>query len=273
MFRVKRRRGGLASAFSTLELIYHATVRNVRQAHGNAFIGLLKNIFQTVVLVGSFYLMMTLLGMQTVALRGDFILYIMTGIFLYMTHVKAVGAVFASEGPASAMMKHAPMTPAIAIASAALGTLYLQVLSAMTILFIYHAAFVQITIYNWVGAFAMLLLAWFSGVAVGVIFLALKPWAPDAAGIAMQIYTRVNMIASGKFFLANTLPHKILMMFSWNPLFHTIDQARGFTFINYNPHYSNWQYPLYVGLALMMIGLMGEFYTRQRASASWQARH
>ena len=30
----------------------------------------------------------------------------------------------------------------------------------------------------------------------------------------------------------------MLTIFDWNPLFHTIDQARGFTFINYNPHYS-----------------------------------
>ncbi len=273
MFRVKRKTGTLASAFSTLELIYHATVRHIRQSQGNAILGLLKNILQTVVLVGSFYLMMTVLGMQTVAIRGDFILYIMTGIFLYMTYVKAVGAVFSSEGPASAMMKHAPMTPAIAISAAALGTLYLQILSALVILFVYHAAFVQISINDWMGALAMLLLAWFSGVAVGIIFLAMKPWAPDAAGVAMQVYSRANMIASCKFFLANTLPHHLLIIFNWNPLFHIIDQARGFTFINYNPHFSNWEYPLIIGLALMMIGLMAEFYTRQHASASWQARH
>jgi ABC-type polysaccharide/polyol phosphate export permease len=80
------------------------------------------------------------------------------------------------------------------------------------------------------------------------------------------------MIASGKMVLANTLPHKMLVMFSWNPLFHIIDQARGYTFINYNPHYSNWHYALIVGLALLMIGLMGEFYTRQFASVSWTAK-
>jgi ABC-type polysaccharide/polyol phosphate export permease len=62
------------------------------------------------------------------------------------------------------------------------------------------------------------------------------------------------------------------VLFDWNPLFHTIDQARGFAFINYNPHFSNWQYPLYVGITLLMIGLMGEFYTRQYASASWSAK-
>jgi hypothetical protein len=43
-------------------------------------------------------------------------------------------------------------------------------------------------------------------------------------------------------------------------------------FINYNPHYSNITYPLTVGVVLLMLGLMGEFFTRQNASASWYAR-
>jgi hypothetical protein len=38
------------------------------------------------------------------------------------------------------------------------------------------------------------------------------------------------------------------------------------------PHYSNWQYPLYATLLLILIGMMGEFYTRKRASVSWDAR-
>lgn len=41
------------------------------------------------------------------------------------------------------------------------------------------------------------------------------------------------MIASGKMFVANTLPNFMLAMFDWNPLLYTIDQARGFAFINY----------------------------------------
>jgi len=64
----------------------------------------------------------------------------------------------------------------------------------------------------------------------------------------------------------------MLVLFDWNPLFHIIDQARGFTFINYNPHYSNWVYPLLVSIALLMIGFMGEAYTRRHASRSWGAR-
>ncbi|OCX65411.1 ABC transporter permease [Thioclava sp. SK-1] len=272
MFRAERSNSTLGSGFSLLELIYHSTVRNIRRTHGNAVIGLLLNIVQTLMLVLTFYVMFSVLGLRGNTVRGDFLLYIMTGVFLFLTHNKAMSAVFGAEGPSSPMMKHAPMTTAVSIASAALGALYIQVLSMVVVLYIYHAAFVPIVIYNWVGAMGMVLLSWFTGVAIGLVFLAAKPWAPDVVGVLQQIYSRSNMISSGKMFLANNLPHKMLMMFSWNPLFHTIDQARGFAFINYNPHYSSWQYPLYVGLALLAIGLMGEFYTRQYASASWSAK-
>ncbi|KEO61097.1 ABC transporter permease [Thioclava indica] len=272
MFKADRSNSTIGSTFSLLELIYHATVRHLRKSHGNALLGLLMNMFQTVLLVITFYIMFGVLGLRGNAIRGDFLLYVMSGIFLFMTHTKAMGAVFGAEGPTSAMMKHAPMTTAISISSAALGSLYIQLLSMFVVLFIYHVAFHPIEIYNWVGAMAMVLLSWFTGAAIGLVLLAAKPWAPDVVSIVHQVYSRANMIASGKMFLANNLPHKMLVLFDWNPLFHTIDQARGYVFINYNPHFSNWEYPLYLGLALVMIGLMGEFYTRQYASLSWGAK-
>jgi ABC-type polysaccharide/polyol phosphate export permease len=80
------------------------------------------------------------------------------------------------------------------------------------------------------------------------------------------------MIASGKMFVVNTLPPFMYDMFSWNPLFHNIDQARGFVFINYYPHKTSLMYPIYIGLVLVMLGLIGEFYTRRHASLSWEAR-
>ncbi|MFA7434299.1 MAG: ABC transporter permease [Gemmobacter sp.] len=265
----RTRAGG---AFAILERIFHASVRNVRKSHGNAVIGLLLNILQTVVLVAVFYLMFELLGLRSMALRGDFLLYLMSGIFLFLVHIKTVGAVAGAEGPTSPMMKHAPMNTVISISSVALGTLYLQILSGGIVLFFYHALVTPVVIEDPVGAVAMLLMAWFTGVGVGVVLLALKPWLPDLVGLLTLIYQRMNMVASGKMFLANMLPTSMLRLFDWNPLFHTIDQARGFTFLNYNPHYTSISYPLYVGIGCLMLGLIGEYYTRRHASLSWGAK-
>ncbi|PWE31819.1 ABC transporter permease [Pararhodobacter marinus] len=264
--------GWFVSAFTILELIYHAGVRSVRNQHGNAMMGLLMNIAQTLLLVGVFYGMYYFVGWKPGGIRGDFLLYLMTGVFLFMCHVKAMSAVVGAEGPTSAMMKHAPMNTIVAIGAAALGELYVQILSVSVVLFIYHAAWEPLVIHDPLGCILMLLLAWFSGVAVGTIFLAMKPWSPKAVGLMSQIYSRTNMFASGKMFVANSLPGIMLPYFLWNPLFHIIDQARGFAFLNYNPHYTSTLYPVVVTFALLLLGLMGEFYTRRRASLSWGAK-
>jgi ABC-type polysaccharide/polyol phosphate export permease len=272
VFTPRRSETIVASAFNTTELIYHNTVRSIRKGHANAFISLFNNVMQSLILVGVFYFMFDILGLRGSAIRGDFLLFVMSGIFLFMTHTKSMGAVVGSEGPASPMMNHLPMNTAIAIASAALGALYIQVLSVVLILGVYSMGWGPVSIWDPIGALGMLLLAWFSGVAVGLVFLAIKPWFPGFTQISSSVYSRANMIASGKMFVANAMPAYMLALFDWNPLFHIIDQARGFVFVNYNPHYSSWPYALYVALVLTMIGLMGEFYTRRHASMSWQAR-
>jgi ABC-type polysaccharide/polyol phosphate export permease len=272
MFNHKAQTGGLWPALSVLELIYHNAARHVRKQHSHAVAAILTSILQSVATVAVFYIMFSILGIRGAAIRGDFLLYIMSGVFMFFTHVKAIGAVFGSEGPASPMMQHLPMTTAVAIASAALSALYTQVLTVVVILSVYHLGWGPITIEDPAGAMGMLILAWFSGVAIGMLFLGLKPWAPGFANICQMTFTRANMIASGKMFVANAMPGYMVALFIWNPLFHIIDQARGFIFINYNPHYTSISYPIYASFAILMVGLMGEFYTRKHASASWQAR-
>lgn len=272
MFQNTRKATLLGSAFTIAEVTYHATVRDIRKAHGNAFLALVNSVLTTVIFVLVFYFMFSLLGLKGAKLRGDFLLYMLSGIFLYLTHVKAVAAVAGAEGPTSPMMQHAPMNTVVSICSAAIGSLYIQVLSLFIILFVYHTLINHIEILYPIEAFGMVLLAWFTGCTVGMLFLALKPWFPTTVNLMITIYRRVNMFASGKLFVANSLPGFMLVMFDWNPLFHVIDQARGFIFINYFPRNSSYEYALVVGCILLIIGLLGEFYTRQHASSSWNAR-
>lgn len=271
MFRPAVRVNTARSGLAILELIFHAAVRHIRKSHGNAVIGLLMSIVKSVLMVVIFVFLFDLLGMRGAAVRGDFVLYIMTGVFNFATHAATLGAVQGSDGPTSAMMKHSPMNTIVAISAAALGTLYLQTLAAAVILFGYHAIWTPITIHEPVGVAAMFLLSWASGIGVGMIFKAATPWQPEMFSIATTIYARANMIFSGKMFLANATPTYILSMYTWNPLFHSIDQTRGFMFENYHPHYSSITYPVVVTLVLVMLGLMLENFTRRHASASWSA--
>lgn len=261
----------LEAAYTTLLLIYFQIVYNLRKEHTDPLVGLLLTIVQSSLMVAVFFLLYYVIGVRTSPIRGDFLIFIMTGIFVFVTHVQASGAVSASGALTSGMTKHGPMNSAVMIVAAAFAVLYKQMLSCIVILWIYHAMVTPVVLNDWVACLALLILAWLSGCAVGLVFLALRPWAPKAASLLTTIYSRLNMIASGKMFVANTLPNFMLPYFEWNPLFHIIDQMRGFAFINYVPHKTNLEYPIYFTIAVAMIGLMAEFTTRNSVSASWTA--
>lgn len=270
MFSPRQNRNMLQAAGHTLGLVYHQTVYNLRNDHRNAVVGLLLTISQTLIFMGAFLALFLILGVRASPLRGDFILYLMSGIFIFMTHVRTVGAV-SSSGGIGGLARHKPLNPAVLIAAAALATLYRQMISVLAILWIYHVLINPVEIENPAGALAMLLLAWFSGCCIGVIFMALKPWMPKSAQMMSMIYQRVNMFASGKMFVANTLPAMLLPWFVWNPLFHIIDQMRGFIFINYTPQRTDPLYALWFSLAALMVGLLISFSTRKYESLSWGA--
>lgn len=271
MFRTKRHASLLAQAFRMGELIFHSTVRHVRRSHRNAIAGLLLSMLQSMIFVLVFYMMFALIGIRSSPIPGDYLLYIMSGVFLFMFHTKAMGAVAKAEGPASTMMQHAPLNTFVVIASAALSSLYLQTLSLVTLLFLYHALWTPVVIDDMAGAFGMCLLSWFSGVAVGTVFYAIRPWQPDIGNLLTSVWSRANMVASGKMFVANVMPGHLIALFWWNPLFHIIDQARGFIFLNYDPMVTDWRYALCVSLAIYVVGMMGVSFTKKRASASWGA--
>ncbi|WP_265502054.1 ABC transporter permease [Paracoccus beibuensis] len=273
MFKQRRNSNMLQAAGTTLALIYHQTVYNLRNSHRNALVGLGAIILQSAVIMVVLMTLYLLIGVRTSPIRGDFMLYIMSGIFVFMTHVQTAGAVSGSHSISAGMVKHEPLNAAILISGAACAMLYRQMISCVVILSVYHLAFEPITIHDPVGAMALLLLSWFSGIAVGMIFLGIKPWSPALSRTLTTFYSRVNMFASGKMFVANTLPNFMLPWFIWNPLFHLIDQERGFLFINYSPHKTWLLYPLWVTLACFMVALLINFTTRKYESVSWSAAH
>jgi ABC-type polysaccharide/polyol phosphate export permease len=273
MFRsASFRRSQVGSGFRTLELIFHVAVRNLRKTHGNAVWGLVASIIQLALMLLVLYFLFDLMGLRRVAVRGDFMVYMMTGVFMFMVHAKTIGAVGRADGPTSPMMMHAPMNPMISIAAAALSTLYQQVLAAAVLLFLYHALVAPVSIEHPVQMFGMFLLSWISGAGIGMILLSATPWQPELIGLLTTLIMRINVLASGKMVLANNTSPQLRAIFDWNPLFHVIDQTRGFVFLNYHPRYTSIDYPIYVTLGCVMIGLMMEFFTRQYASASWTKR-
>ena len=262
----------LLGTLNFLSLLYYSIVRDIRKTDGNALRGLFKEIMQTLIMMVVFYFMINILGLRGAAVRGNFVLFLMTGIFLFMTHNRAVGKISGSGSATNPMLKHAPVSTLLLIMSAALSSIYIQMLAMGIVLLLTHVLLEPIVFYDFKGFMLCFFIAWASGAAIGLVFLALTPFAPTTINLISTVYTRANMIFSGKMFLASTLPGFILPMFLWNPLFHTIDQARGYTFINYTPRVTNLTYPIVITLSFLVIGMMLEHWARKYVSESWSRR-
>ena len=182
MFYYKRNQSLLGSAFTTAELVFHAVVRNVRSQHSNAVIAIVMNIIQVLALVVVFYLIMSLVGTRVAKIRGEYVLYLLSGVFLFLTHIKAVGSVAGVGIGNNPMMLHSPMNIMVMLMAGAFGSFYTQIVSLIVILFLYSVTISPIEIQDPGGAFAMLVLAWFTGCTVGLIFMALK------AGLIMAVF-------------------------------------------------------------------------------------
>lgn len=268
----RKNRSLLMAAFTFVELVYHSIVRNIRLQSGNASLGLLSALLQSLVMLLVFFVIYTAMGMRSVAIRGDFVVFLLTGIFLFLTHNKAIKSVMGAASPTSPMMQHAPMNTLISMAGTALSDLYMQILSFAIIIFAVHVLRGELHFYNPAGLLLPFFMAWASGIAIGLIFFVLKPFAPKFVPMISMLYRRANMITSGKMLPANYMTASMVVWFDWNPLFHCIDQARGAAFVNYFPKRSNMEYPIYFTITLLVIGLMVEFWLRRNMSQSWGKR-
>jgi len=107
-------------------------------------------------------------------------LYIISGIAMFMTHNTAVQAVSKAEGPTSGMMQHAPMNRMIAVCSAALQSFYQQTITIgetaahLPPCFQHSGNFQS----NWPGRCVLAELVYRRGHWHGV--LALTPWHPHS---------------------------------------------------------------------------------------------
>lgn len=272
MIATRRTRTLFGAAFTFVELIYHSTVRSVRKSSGSASLGLVIELANSMLMVALFYALYAFTGLQSLAIRGDFVVFLLTGIFLFLLHNKAISAVMSAANSANPIMNHAPMTQMISILSSAFAALYLQTLAFILIVFGVHAWRGGIDFYDAPGLVWPFFLSFGTGCTIGLIFMSIRPLAPRLVNMLAMIYRRANMITSGKMIPANMMGGAMIPWFAWNPLFHTIDQARGAAFVNYTPKNSTLEYAVWFFFATLVIGLMGQRWLSANVSASWGKR-
>ena len=250
-----------------MELIFHSVVREVRTQSGNATFGILKEVTQIATFMLMFYLLFLFMG-RSVAIRGDFMMFLLTGIVLMLTHMKAIGTSMQASNATSAIMQHAPMTVMLSIMARAFAGLYFQFVAVALVVLVLWIVGSDLTVQNPAGLGLPVFFSWASGIAIGMVFMNVKPVAPGPMKAFSMLYRRAQMVTSGKFIPAAYMPAAMIPYFAWNPLFHCIDQARVATFVNYNSDVSNIAYPIWFTIVALTLGLMGEFWARKNLSKS-----
>jgi len=250
-----------------IELIFHSVVREVRTQSGNATFGIMKEVTGISIYVGLFYIISVFLG-RGAAIRGSQIMFLLTGIVLFLTHIKAINSVRGASKATSAIMMHAPMTVILSILSKAFAGLYLQFVAVLIIVTFLWIFGLDLTVKDPGGLVLPVFFAWASGIAIGMVFMTIAPMIPAVINTISPIYQRAQLITSGKFIPAAYMPAAMVPYFAWNPLFHTIDQARVATFVNYNSDVTSMAYPIWFTIIAFTIGLMGEFWARRTLSKS-----
>jgi len=254
-------------ALEFVDLIFHSIVREVRTQSGNATFGILKEVSNITIFMGLFYLVSIFMG-RAGAIRGSLVLFLLTGVILFLTHIKAVASVRGASKATSAIMMHTPMTVILSISAKAFAGLYLQFVAVLLVVIALWIFGADITVQNPGGLVLPLFFSWASGISVGMLFMIFAPVIPSLVNTLSPIYQRAQMFTSGKFIPAAYMPGVMVGYFSWNPLFHTIDQARVAAFVNYNSDVTNMAYPIWFTMIALLIGLMGEFWARRNLSKS-----
>jgi len=272
MFEVNQKKSKLYSTFRFGELLYHGVVREVRKKYRSPIVGLVTEIVQSVIYVVFFLLFMKIMGNRQSPIRGNEVVYILTGVFLFLIHIRAIGAVMGTKGPLNPMNLHTSVNSILTILSASIATIYTQTLAFFIILFATNVLYERVEIYNPKGFAFAFFISWIAGIAIGNLMLSLSVFFPNLMKVISQTFQRVNMIFSGKFFVPNMIGANIFWLFTWNPLFHVIDYSRDAAFINYTATRTNINYALWATFGIFVVSFMIDHWARKYASESWKAR-
>jgi ABC-type polysaccharide/polyol phosphate export permease len=110
---------------------------------------------QTVIFKMTFYFMFQLMGARSSPFKGNYTLYIISGIAMFMVHNTTVQAVAGAEGSTSGMMQHAPMHTIFAACLAALQGALSTNNYHQKIWSIYHFTVNSLEIFNPIGLAGM----------------------------------------------------------------------------------------------------------------------
>lgn len=245
-------------------LMWALTVREIRQNSGGPAIGVLKGIGVALAFCLAFYFIMTFAGLTGLAVRGDLMIFIIIGIgFFFAAKMTLMASLQAMTGSWD-MAAHPHLSPVLFVYAKSM-SIYYNYFIAIVILYLGNGMLGgSYQLQSPIMFFPLFTLCWLCGMGAGMV-LGFLMFYFSWAQMFKRIFLKIMFITSGKFTNANVIPNEVLPFFTWNPMFHLIDQMRGAAFVNYTPHNTNLTYPIIVMFFLVVGGhILHDYMLRQR---------
>ncbi|RMF38311.1 MAG: hypothetical protein D6754_07780 [Alphaproteobacteria bacterium] len=272
MSRIRQVPSLAGGAVRLIEVLKATIVHTVRHDTSSSALGFISALFKPLALLASFYIILSFTPARMLAIRGNTVTFLLTGIFCFLIHTGTITKVANAVRKSRSMLHHAPATIFLYVLSQAFGALYLHLFAALTIIAVAELSGYPLDILSPRGLVLPYLLSWASGLGVGMILMAIGHRAPTAADVISTVYIRVQFFTSGKFWAANVMPAYLSDYAIWNPLLHVIDQMRGAAFRNYFPKFTTITYPIAFTAIVLVVGFMTEFWLRRSFSLSQTKR-
>lgn len=257
-----------AGALRFLDILRATIVHSIRRETGGSALGFVSALLRPLVLLATFWIIIEVMGVRGIAIRGNTVTFLLTGILPFLVHVETVTKVSMAVRKARSMLHHAPASIFVYVLAQALATLYLNLAAAILIWTVAELSGAGLGLRDPAGLMAPYMLAWLSGLGVGLVFLVIGHVAPTAAQVASTVYTRLQFFTCGKFWAANIMPPALVDYAVWNPLLHIIDQIRGAAFVNYTPQHTSLDWPVAFAIGSVVFGFMLEDRLRKGFSVS-----
>ena len=232
------------------QLCHAMAVQNIARQSTGSF-GLLGAFAMPLAMTAGFLAAYELVGLFRPAIRGDVVVFLLTGILLFQLASRARSAADLTGG--GAFLWHQPVQPALVVWSGALAALYVSVTAMALILT--GAALIRGAppLHDPAGLAAPLLLAWGFGVGSGMVMSGIARYAGGGQLLGMA-WQRAMFLTGGIFFLAAAVPGWMRPWFDWNPLFHIIDAMRAAAFVNYSGGDTSLTYAAWCVAGLLAVG-------------------
>lgn len=246
---------------------YYYGIALTRKRSGSVSMGfgklLIETIFTYLVTMG----MMLLIRRAGLApIRGDFGLYMLTGVSCFLLHNKIFKAVSNTSPVASLPLLG--ISEGTTIVGTVFHEVYLQAIMVIMFLAGIYLWYGRLDIDKPVMMLAIYLIVMIWSVAMGLVFYSLTPLAPKVFSAIAQVYRRIGIMTSGKMFVGNVIGiigggRFLFTIYLINPLFHCIDQMRGAVFENYTPIFTSIWYPLEMSGIFLVAGVIIYVGTRR----------